>query len=233
MLALVKPLARVFALLGLESASASVLLLPFSLNPAELLPPSVLSAALATSAAVAAATTAPTSSAAFLVASCFCAAATAVSSSGSSAGSAGEKVTTTSTVPCVDSATLSAVGVPGEQCARRISPLPSESFIPILSWSHTANDSGAATSNTLSSSVSSQNGFTVPFLTDVFSFLPPADCTTTYGSDVPPLSAAMRPVARSTRTVTVPAGSSLVLARVNPPTLLLVLPSVRSSRASS
>ena len=42
------------------------------------------------------------------------------------------------------------------------------------------------------------------FLTDVLAFLPPADCTTTYGSDVPPLSAATRPVARIRRRVTEP-----------------------------
>ena len=103
--------------------------------------------------------------------------------------------------------------------------MPSESFIPILSWSHTSNDSGAATSNTLSSSVSSQTGLTVPRLTEVFSFLPLADWTTTYGSDTPPLSPAMRLVARSTRTVTVPAGESLV----RPPALLPILLRMRSS----
>ena len=253
-LALVSPPTRVLALLQLESASAVPL--PIWFNPAGILLPLVLSAASATSGAAtvpfarvlalllldlvlsavsatsatfAAATIASTSSAAFLYAFFFCAVATAVSSSGSSVGSAGEKVTTTSIVPCVDSAIVNAVGVPGEHCARRISPVPSESFIPILSWSHTSNKSGAATSNTLSSSVSSQSGLTVPFLTEVFSFLPPADCTTTYGSDVPPLSPAMRLVARSTRTVTVPMGSLWVLALVSPPALLPILLRVRSS----
>eukprot|EP00964_Phaeocystis_antarctica_P016562 scaffold9139_cov64-Phaeocystis_antarctica.AAC.7 len=155
------------------------MLLPSFHRPAAMPPPLVLLPASAAAAAhCAAATIASTSTAAVLVAICFCAAA-AVNSSGSSTGSAGENVTTTSTVPCVDSATLSAVGVPGEHCARRISPAPSESFIPILSWSHTSNESGAAASNTLSSSVSSQIGLTVPFLTEVFSFSPLPDCTTT------------------------------------------------------
>ena len=46
-----------------------------------------------------------------------------------------------------------------------------------MSWSHTAKDSGAAASSTLSSSVSSHSGSSVFFLTDVLAFLPPADCT--------------------------------------------------------
>ena len=79
--------------------------------------------------------------------------------------------------------------------------------MPILSWSHTSSASGASVSVMLSSSVSSHTGLTVAFFTDDFTFLPPAACTTTYGSDVPPLSAATRPVARIRRRVTVPTGS--------------------------
>ena len=61
---------------------------------------------------------------------------------------------------------------------RRISALPSESFMPILSWSQSSNSMGAFSSGTLSSSVSSHTGLIVPFFTVVFAFLPPAACTT-------------------------------------------------------
>eukprot|EP00964_Phaeocystis_antarctica_P016567 scaffold9139_cov64-Phaeocystis_antarctica.AAC.12 len=42
-------------------------------------------------------------------------------------------------------------------------------------------------------------------MTDVFSFLPPAACTTTYGSDVPNLSPARRLYPRRMMTCAVPA----------------------------
>ena len=96
----------------------------------------------------------------------------------------GNHVTSTSTVPCLSMATLSSVGAPGMHCPRKISPEPSESFMLILSWSHTSRWMGAASLVTLTSSSSSQMGLTVFFTTAVFSLGPPGACSTTYGSDV-------------------------------------------------